>query len=386
MVRINMHKPALEKIFAIWWLNDVSLNPQMPWIPFYINSCSSHCEHVSACKHFLPYSVGSPSCCCVHVVIKKCILTAIQSESLIEHWLQSILSPHSSTKIAAKRLNIDCVQTWLNTLCVYTDINGFISFFLPGRGKWLSLYWETTLRLCCPFYLSLLFLKGELLSHSGDHMPSCTEGLLVAVVAAPVLTQIPFKYRYNLWRTAHSHSETQLKLTFSFRLRQIQMLTEPLSWICSHSTADSECIVAVCWCWKLRTQFCIILYGLTHIRTFTGLKIFLSLQDLFLDFWYEHRTLWTLGLNIAFVIYMWTDFTCTPLRQKAWRQFCLAVVGLFFCFFLSPLAFISSWCVFHPTEKLSSRLGRRKNESRSLQRRSQTMTRLLDTLQRMWTL
>lgn len=57
------------------------------WIPFSINSGSSHYEHVNTCKHFSPFFSGSPSCHCMYVGVKYCMLTAVQRVFLIEYRL-----------------------------------------------------------------------------------------------------------------------------------------------------------------------------------------------------------------------------------------------------------------------------------------------------------
>lgn len=302
-------KTKKKKTFAVWWLNDVGVNPQMHWIPFYITSCSPHCEHVRACKHFLPYSVGSPSCCCVHVVIQKCILTAIQSEILIEYWLQSIFSPRSLTQIVKRSERRLAANMTEYTLYIQTEMAVFFSLFLPGRGKWWRLYWETTLRLCCPFYLSLVFKGWVAISQWWSHAELYIRGPVGSCICSSSPYTDPFQI--SIWSTEDG---TQSYLA----LRQIKILTEPLCWIWSHSTAERVNVplqyVDVKTCNSILYNF----VGFnTHPRLHWLEGIFVALRDLFSDFWYEHRTRRTLGLNIAFVIYVWSDFTCTPLRQNA---------------------------------------------------------------------
>lgn len=144
-----------------------------------------------------------PSCACCH--------QKVHSDSYSEYWLQSILSPHSLTKIAAKRSEHRlCANLTECALCIYR--HKWLYFLFPARKRQMV---ELVLRDHTETLLSLLFVplvfKGWVAISQWWSHAECTEGLLVAAVAPPVLHRSLSNISI-IYGGQHSLSQTQTNI------------------------------------------------------------------------------------------------------------------------------------------------------------------------------
>lgn len=205
-------------------------------IPDYINSGSCHYEHVSACKHFLPYFARCPHRCRLHS--KNCLPNALLGSVLIAEMRRS--APLSTGE-----------KVWLNV-----EMTALVCFFFSARKVEIALSFFSIRFLVLQISCALVF-KAPV--HVFRPMTECLSVHLHVV--SPLFPQ-------SFWSPAQSSVYLQTETSKNVSKMVTSRVQNTVSYLqCAHRPAG----------WRIHHLIMNYPSLCMHMYNMSGLKLFLSL-------------------------------------------------------------------------------------------------------------